>query len=129
MGKDVKLSEQQYQLMQVLWREGEASVKTVMSALPKNKLAHTTVATILSRLEKRGLLSSRSEGREKLFEPLVSEGVVKQSMVSSLIGTLFKGDSKALLAHLVKENDIRDDELDDIRAMIEASDDEGQTND
>lgn len=129
MGKDVKLSEQQYQLMQVLWREGEASVKTVMSALPKNKLAHTTVATILSRLEKRGLLSSRSEGREKLFKPLVSEGVVKQSMVSSLIGTLFKGDSKALLAHLVKENDIRDDELDDIRAMIEASDDEGQTND
>lgn len=125
MSGEVKLSEQQYQLMQVLWHRGEASAKTVMQALPEAKLAHTTVATILSRLEKRGVLSSRSEGREKLFSPLVSESDVKRSMVSSLVGTLFKGDNKALLAHLVKESDIQESELDDIRSMIEASEQDG----
>ena len=57
---DVSLSELQLSLMRVLWQRGEASTAEVAEALRGERdLAHTTVATLLTRLEKRGLLASR----------------------------------------------------------------------
>ncbi|TNE66404.1 MAG: BlaI/MecI/CopY family transcriptional regulator [Alphaproteobacteria bacterium] len=117
MAGDIKLSDQQYQIVQALWALGEGSAKDVQARL-REALAHTTVGTILSRLETRGVLASELRGRERIYRALISEGDVRRSMVSSLVSTLFKGDSKALLAHLVNEGDIDADELKDIRALL-----------
>lgn len=113
----VHLSQTQLDLMRVLWREGEADTGTVCNGLKKT-LAYTTVATLLKRLEKRGLLEARSEDRKFIFKPLVSEEEVMTSMVASLVGTLFKGDSSALVSHLLKEDDINKDDLAKITKMI-----------
>lgn len=121
MTGDVKLSDQQYQLMQALWHLKDGSAKAVHHQLAHLGLAHTTVATILTRLEKRGVLSSRTEGRERIYTPLISESDARRSMVSSLVGTLFKGDDKQLLAHLVKETDLESGDLEDIQKMLAAA--------
>jgi len=107
--------------MQALWHLGEGSTKSVHTQLAHMGLAHTTVATILTRLEKRGVLSSRTEGRERIYTPLVSENAARRSMVSSLVSTLFKGDDKQLLAHLVKESDLEGGDLEDIQQMLAAA--------
>ncbi len=119
MTANIKLSDQQYQLVQALWKLGEGSAKDVQAKLNNLGLAHTTVGTILSRLEKKGVLASETRGRERVYRPLISEGDVKRSMVSSLVSTLFKGDSKALLAHLVNEGEIEKDELDQLKQLID----------
>lgn len=119
MTDSVKLSDQQYQLMQALWHLGSGSAKSVQSQLPHLGLAHTTIATILTRLEKKGVLTSHTEGRERIFSPTVSEGTAKRSMISSLVGTLFKGDDRQLLAHLVKESDLKKTDLAEIQKMLE----------
>ena len=76
---DVSLSELQLSLMRVLWARGEASTADVAEALRGERdLAHTTVATLLTRLEKRGLLSSRREGRALLYQPLVTQADVQR---------------------------------------------------
>lgn len=115
--KSISLSETQLEIMRILWREGEAGTKTVCDAVDK-PLAYTTVATLLKRLEKRGIIKSRSEGRKFIFTPLVSEEEVMTSMVSSLIGTLFKGDSRALVSHLIRGDEINKDDLEKITDMI-----------
>ena len=119
MAENIKLSDQQYQIVQVLWRLGEGSAKDVQQALQDVSLAHTTIGTVLTRLEKKGVLSSETRGRERIFKAEIAESDVKRSMVSSLISTLFKGDSKALLAHLVREGDFDDGDLSDVKAMLE----------
>jgi predicted transcriptional regulator len=119
MTKDVRLSDQQFQVVQAVTRRGEASVKDVQNELDHLKLAHTTVATVMSRLEKKGVLVSTIEGRERMYRCLVDEQLIRQSMVNSLISTLFKGDSKALMAHLVHEGEIDSNELDELKAMIQ----------
>jgi BlaI family penicillinase repressor len=119
MTKDVRLSDQQFQVVQAVTRRGEASVKDVQNELDHLKLAHTTVATVMSRLEKKGVLVSIIEGRERMYRCLVDEQLIRQSMVNSLISTLFKGDSKALMAHLVHEGEIDSNELDELKAMIQ----------
>jgi predicted transcriptional regulator len=115
---DVRLSAQQHRILRVLWREGEASAKQVQQALD-GELAHTTVGTMLARLEKKGVLASVVRNRERFYRPLVSESDVRRSMVSDLVSTIFKGDPKALVAHLVREQDIAPGDLEAIRELLE----------
>jgi predicted transcriptional regulator len=118
MPEEVKLSAQQQRILQILWRQGEASAKQVQQAL-NGKLAHTTVGTMLSRLEKKGVLRSDVRARERYYRPVVSENEVRRTLVSDLVATIFKGDPKALVAHLVRENDIEPGDLESIRRMLE----------
>lgn len=119
---DIALSELQLDLMRVLWR-GEASVAEVAAALAGSRgLAHTTVATLLSRLAKRGLVEARRDGRQLLYRARVEESQVRRSMVGDLIQSLFKGDPKALLAHLVRENEVAAGDLDRVQALLAADD-------
>lgn len=116
---DVSLSELQLSLMRVLWQRGEASTADVAEALRSERdLAHTTVATLLTRLEKRGLLASRREGRSLLYTPLVSEAEVQRSMVGSLLDSLFAGRASALVSHLLEDRGVNATELAELQALL-----------
>lgn len=123
---EVSLSELQLALMRQLWARGEAgeaSTAEVVEGLraEQRPLAHTTVATLLTRLEKRGLLAARREGRGLVYRALVSEAQVQRSMVSGLLSNLFEGKASALLSHLLQESEIGDADLAQMRALLKRS--------
>lgn len=118
MSRSYKLSNQQLQMVQALTRLGEGGAGDVQQALAHLNLAYTTVATVLSRLEKKGVLASEVRGRERIYRCAVDESTLQRTMVSSLVTTLFDGDSKALMAHLVAENEFEPGELEELRKMI-----------
>lgn len=118
MAKDVRLSDQQFQVVQAINKLGGAGAKDVQQELRHLDLAHTTIATVMTRLEKKGVLASEVKGRERIFRSLVDEDSIRQSMVSSMVSTLFQGDSKALMAHLVNEGEVDSRELDELKEMI-----------
>jgi BlaI family transcriptional regulator, penicillinase repressor len=116
---DIALSELQLDLLRALWTRGEASVAEVAEDLAATRgLAHTTVATVLSRLAARGVVEARREGRQLVYRARVSEPEVRRSMVSGLIGRLFSGDPKALLAHLVSEREVAPGDLAKVQALL-----------
>lgn len=122
---EVSLSELQLAVMRQLWmrgEEGEASTVEVAEGLREEgrALAHTTVATLLTRLEKRGLLAARREGRGLVYRARVSEAQVQRSMVSGLLSNLFEGKASALLTHLLDENEIGDADLAQMRALLKS---------
>ncbi len=123
MAEDIVLSDLQLDLMRVLWRSGELSVAEVTEALADRDLAHTTVATLLTRLEKRGVVESRRDGRVLAYRASVSEAQVRRNMVSSLIAQVFRGDPRALLAHLVSEREVAPGDLEQVRALLKRDDD------
>lgn len=127
MADDIVLSDLQLDLMRVLWRGGALSVAEVTEALADRDLAHTTVATLLSRLEKRGVVEARREGRMLVYRPCVTEAQVRRTMVSSLIAQVFRGDPKALLAHLVSEREVAQGDLEQVRALLQRADEEGKS--
>jgi predicted transcriptional regulator len=110
----------QHAIMRVLWANGEATVSEVQTALADEApRALTTVATMLSKLEKKGVVAHRREGRSYVYRPLVSETEVRRSMVADLTTQLFRGDFKELVSHLIDEQEIRPDDLDRIKRLIE----------
>ena len=119
---DIALSELQLALMRELWQRGEASTAEVVDALHAagRPLAHTTVATLLTRLEKRGLLSALRDGRQIRYRPEVQEHQVQRAMVSGLLANLFAGQPSKLLSHLVSEGDIADEDLTKMRKLLAA---------
>jgi len=117
--QDVSLSDLQLAIMRALWAKPGSSTADVVEALrTERSLAHTTVATLLTRLEKRGLVSSSREGRQLIYRAAVSESQVKRSMVSGLLSTLFAGDARALLTHLLREDEIKASDLEQMRTLL-----------
>ena len=117
-----QLSELQIAVMRVLWRRGEATTAEVVADLAAERgLAHTTVATLLTRLEKRGAVVQRRDGRIFVYSPRLSEAEVQRSMVAGLVAALFAGDTAALVAHLVREDEVTPGDLAAIRARLDAT--------
>lgn len=113
------LGELQLAIMRVLWERGTASVAEVHQALPeRHSRALTTIATMLSKMEKKGVVRHRNEGRLFVYEPTVSEAEVRRTMVSELADHLFGGDFKALVTHLIDEKEIDARELDSLKRAI-----------
>ena len=120
------LTELQLSILHVLWEFGETTTQGVHAAMAESRgLALTTVATLLSRLEKRGILSHRKEGRQYVYRALVTEKEVRHSKVRELTATLFEGDPSALIRHLVRSHEVDRDELERLVRLIGEADPDG----
>ena len=117
--RNPQLSDVQLAVMRVLWEAGRATTAEVHERMGKPRsLAYTTVATLLSRLEKRRLVTSRKDGRERVFAPAVTESEVTHHMVSELVAKLFRGDASALVSHLVRDSEFDESDLETVRKML-----------
>lgn len=119
------LGDLQLAIMRVLWNHGQATVAEVHETLePERGLALTTIATMLTKMEKKGVVDHHAEGRRFIYRPLVSESQVRRSMVADLTSQLFRGDVTALVNHLLSEHEIDDQELTQLRELISAREEE-----
>jgi predicted transcriptional regulator len=121
-----QLTDLQIAVLSVLWDRGEATTAEVCEALrPERDLAHTTVATLLSRLERRGVVEHRKDGRQYVYQALFSRGQVRRSKLAEVTEALFGGDATALVSHLVRDGEVTAAELERIRKLV---DDAGHRN-
>ena len=115
----VHLTDLQLAIVRLLWTNGECTVVDVQNGLlPERPLAQTTVATLLTRLEKRAVVSHRTVGRQFVYRAEVTEPEVRRSMVGELTNSLFAGRATALISHLLVERELGVDELGEVRQML-----------
>jgi len=115
-----QLTELQLAIMRVIWDRSEATVQEIWEALHAERgLAQTTVATMLSRLERRGVVTRRAQARQYHYRAAVTEQEVQHSMVGELTERLFDGDVTALVQHLLSGEDVSPGDIAKIRDMIE----------
>ena len=114
------LGELQRPVMEIVWRRGEASVHDVLKELgPRKKLAYTTVLTVLQKLEKAGWLAHRNEGKSYIYTPTASREEAGAGSVRGFLKRVFEGDAVAMFQHLIRESDLSDRELRELRALID----------
>ena len=114
-----RLGDLQLQIMKVLWERGPAGVADVHEALtPDSGLAYTTIATMLRKMEARGLVTHASEGRRFVYRPAVAPDVVTRSMANDVLDRLFEGRLTDMLDHLLSTREISRDELRELERLI-----------
>ena len=113
------LTELQLSILRLLWQRGEATVAELWEALyDERRLAQTTVATLVARLQRRGIVVRRTRDRQFLYRATITEADVQHSMVSELTERLFAGDPAALVNHLLSASDMTPGDLARVKRMI-----------
>lgn len=115
------LGDLQLAILRVLWQRGEAAVADVHADLSDRQLALTTIATMLRKMEDKGLVGHRENGRQFLYSTAIEPDQVQRNLVGDLVGKLFDGDPLALVNHLLRAGEIELAELDELRARVAAA--------
>ena len=98
------------ELMTILWRIGEASVRQVMAEQTASR-AYTSVSTMLRLLEKKGLVRSRREGKNHIYSAVLSQAEYQNSYVQKMVSKVFLGNPKALINSLIASEQVDLEEL------------------
>lgn len=126
MAKRPAIAKSELEVARIVWRTGEATVRQVLEALPAERnLDFKTVQTYLRRLEAKGYLRTRREGRTKVYVARVRPQQVVREVIDDLIKLLFGGESLPLFQHLIQDRDLTASEFEQLRAMLD--DKESQT--
>ena len=105
--------------MKILWERGEAAVGQVFDDLAKDsELAYTTVSTMLRKMEGRGLITHRVEGRTFIYRTKVEATAVSRSMADQLVDRMFEGSLIEAVNHLLTTRDVSREELTRLERMI-----------
>ncbi len=117
---DIKsLTKAEEQIMQIIWLLHEATVKNVIENFEGDKPAYTTVATVLSVLEKKGFVKHRKIGNTKLFTPEVSKAEYTKVQFGSLLRNYFNGSFPKMASFFARENDMDISDLENIMKQAE----------
>ena len=115
---EYRLGDLQLKIMKVLWRLGRASVSDVHAGLDGDRLAYTTVATMLRKMEARGLVRHDEQDRRFLYEACAGEDEVARSMAGDLLDRVFEGSLSTAVSHLLESRDVSHEELLQLERLI-----------
>lgn len=114
-----RLGELQLRILRTLWEREEATVSDVHAVLDaESPLAYTTAATMLRKMEDRGLVEHRAEGRRFIYCAAVREDEVSRSMAADILDRLFDGSVADMVSHLLRDRDVPEDELRRIESLV-----------
>jgi predicted transcriptional regulator len=123
--KSKDLTDTEQSIMQVLWRDGEVSVKEITAELSKTKpTAYTTMQTMCKILAEKGYADFRKDGRAFLYSAKLTEKEAQQSALSTLLNKFFGGSSQLLTQHLMEESDVDLSALQQLQDKIDKKSDQ-----
>jgi BlaI family transcriptional regulator, penicillinase repressor len=115
-----RLGKVQLQIMEVLWREGRATARQITDELSRAKpIAHSTVQTLLRKLEAKGVITHEVEERTFIFRPLYQPSDITASATRELLSRVFHGSVYGLVAHLLQHETISPEERRRLRELID----------
>ena len=120
------LSRGEMEVARALWELGTGTVRQVHEALSEQRgMEFSTVQTYLRRLEEKGYVRVRKEGRTRIYSAKVRARTVIRETLDDLVDRLFGGDTLPLMKHLIEDRKISDAELQELRSMIDRLEEQG----
>jgi BlaI family transcriptional regulator, penicillinase repressor len=117
--KSSTLTEQELEIMKIVWAREEATVRDVYEELLKRrKIAYTTVMTMMKILEQKKHLKKTQEDRAYLYRPARPKQQVIGGMVREFLNRVFNGSAEPLLMHLVEDEKLTEKDLEEVTRMI-----------
>lgn len=121
--KSDQLTDGEQGIMEILWHQGECSVKEIAAALSREKpTAYTTVQTMCKILSEKGYADFRKEGRAFVYRARVSRNEARQSALKNLLNRFFGSSPELLAQHLLRETDIELKDLEALQKKIDETD-------
>ncbi len=118
------LGESEMEILHHVWDLGEATVAQVQEKIiQERKVAYTTVMTIMKNLSDKGYLKYRKDGVTFVYSAAQEPESVQFNLINKMVDKVFKGSTAALVQTLVKSENISEDELKEIKKLIDSMED------
>ncbi len=131
----LSIPDSELDVLKVLWDRKQATVRDVLKTLEAaghvgekdgRPWSYATVATLLDRLETRGVVESDRADQAFTYRPVVTAREVQQRRVENLVDKLYQGEPGLLVLHLLKSHPLDPGQAREVRALLEAMDAEGE---
>ena len=121
MAKPPSLPDSELDVLKALWELGQGTVRQILENLrAAGRLwSYATVATLLDRLEKKGMVASDRRELAFIYKPVISSQDVKQRRVKHLVDKLYQGDPGLLVLHLLKSHPLESGHAKEVRSLLE----------
>lgn len=115
-----QLTEFELELMQVIWKLGECTIREVFDSLPKARgLAYTTVATMIKILEQKGAIACDRSDRAISVKPKMRREDYELASLKKLSQTVFQGQAGSMVSRLLEAGDLNEEELLELKRIVE----------
>jgi BlaI family transcriptional regulator, penicillinase repressor len=113
------LTEQELEIMKVVWTRERVTVRDVYEALrERRKIAYTTVMTMMNILEQKNYLKKSQDDRAYVYRPTKPKNQVIKGMVREFLERVFNGSAEPLLVHLIEDQKLSAKDLEEISRMV-----------
>jgi len=123
---EITFTDREADVIQILWEHGPSMVTEVQARLV-DKLAYTTVLTVLRTLETKGYAGHTEEGRGHRYHAVIAQQAARKSALRHLTSKLFGGSTELLMTHLVNDQKLDAEQLERLRALLAAHDGHAKT--
>jgi BlaI family penicillinase repressor len=107
-------------VLEIVWQLGKGTVHDVRDQLSRRKkLAYTTVLTALQNLEKSGWLRHKNHGKSYIYMPAHTREEAGANSLRRLMKRAFDGDAFLMFQHLIKDSNLKDEQLQKLKEMID----------
>jgi BlaI family penicillinase repressor len=121
-----KLSKGEMEAVRVLWSLGMGGVREVHAVLAdEHPIEFGTVQTYLRRLEAKGYVKSKLEGRVRTYSARIKPDTVIRETVDDMVGRLFGGETMPLMRHLIQQGEMSADEIAELRSLVDQLKEDG----
>jgi BlaI family penicillinase repressor len=118
--KSETLTGQELEIMKVIWRSGQATVREVYEDLKTRRtIAYTSVQTMMNILETKGHLKKEPGEKAQTYVPVRPQKTVVGSMVREFVDRVFDGSARPLLVHLLKEKGLTAAERKELQKLLD----------
>lgn len=121
MKNSPRISETEWEVMQVIWNLGTATSQEIVAALQADDPTWhpKTAKTLVNRLVKKRAVGYRKEGRGYLYRPLVKQEDCVTAESESFLERVFGGSLKPMLAHFVEEGKLSKKEINELKTLLD----------
>ena len=119
--RPLTIPDSELDVLKVLWDRGQATVREVLETLRAagRQWSYATVATLLDRLETKGVITSDRSELAFVYKPKITTQEVRQKRLNSLVDKLYEGEPGLLVLHLLKSHPLDAGQAEEVRAVLE----------
>lgn len=126
MEKHTSLSNGEWIVMEQLWQKPHTLMELVAALSESVGWSKSTVATMVRRMEEKGVIFYTEQGRAKLFQPAVSRSEVTTRETRNLLQRAYNGSVGMLVSAMVQSNDLTKDDIDQLYAILKKAEEDAQ---
>lgn len=116
---NIKPTEGEMEILQVLWQKGLATVREVHEALNKKDSGYTTTLKLMQIMHEKGLVERDTNQKTHIYKAIVSKDKTEKQMVSKMIDNVFNGSAARLVMQALGKHSASSDEIDEIKKYLD----------